>query len=580
MGTFKKILYFLVALALLSGCSTKHPTVVLKVIETTDVHGSIFPYDFLNAKPIKHSLAQISYYIKEQRKNPNQYVVLLDNGDVLQGNPDVYYYNYVDTTDTNLVVRVMNYLNYDAGTVGNHDIEPGHKIFDKVRAELHFPWLSANSVSTKTGKPYFKPYTVINKGGIKICVLGLTTPGIPDWVAPDKYKGIKFEDMVKTARKWIKIIKQKEHPDLIIGLFHAGHDYTYGGEDSTMCCNQNATLLVAKYVPGFDLILCGHDHDVFMDTVVNVAGDSVPVIDPGSHSLYIGVATITMKWNNKLHKYTKHIVPQIISTDTIPVDPAFMKKFAADLNKVKKYVSDTVGYLTHPLDGRKVYFGDSKFMDFIHTVQLNVSHAQISFAAPLRFDAYLDSGYVTVADMFKLYKYSNTLYTMRLKGSEILKYLEFSADHWFNTMKSPSDHMLLFQNGTHRFKYRYYNFDSGEGIKYTVDLTKPDGHKVKIISLQNGKPFDTSKYYTVAVNSYRGNGGGGLLTKGAGIPHDSLKYRIIRSTNKDIRFYIMKYFETHHKVTPTVDNNWHLVPVSWAKQAEKRDWQFLFGNKK
>ncbi len=573
----KRLLY-LIFMALLAFSCSKPKNITLTILETTDLHGSIFPYDFVNGQPTDHSLAQVSTYIKQLRHNPKQPVILLDNGDMLQGSPTVYYYNFIDTTGEHIMAQIFNYLNYDAATIGNHDIEAGHKVYDKIRTQFDFPWLAANVVRTDNGEPYFTPYVILKRGNVKIAVLGLTTPGVPHWLPPNLYSGMKFEDMVQSAKKWMKIIKEKEQPDLVVGLFHSGHDYTYGGGDSSQCCNENASLLVAEKVPGFDVIFIGHDHDVWMDTVVNVAGDTVYIIDPGSHARYIGQATVKLIWDKKSKTYKKHITPALIAVDTIPVDTAYMQKFDEAYKKILNYVNDTIGYLTEALDGRKAYFGDNKFVDFIHKVQLDVSGAQISFAAPLSFRAYLDSGAVTVGELFKLYRYENMLYTMRLKGSEIDRYLEYSVSHWFNTMHGPQDHLLLFKPGTNRLKYRYYNFDSGEGIVYTVDLTKPDGDKVEIQSLTNGQPFDTAAWYTVAINSYRGNGGGGLLTKGAGIPHDSLQSRLIKSTDKDIRYYIMQYIENKHTITPTVNHNWHLEPAQWVEKAEKRDWEILFGN--
>ena len=152
-------------------------TVKLKIIETTDTHGAIFPYDFKNMKPNNHSLAQVYTYVEQQRDDTTQAVVLLSDGDLLQGTPAVYYYNFEKPDEPHLYAQVMNYMKYDAGSVGNHDIETGHHVYDKFVKELNFPWLSANSVDVKTGKPYFKPYTVIERKGIKIAILGQITPG-------------------------------------------------------------------------------------------------------------------------------------------------------------------------------------------------------------------------------------------------------------------------------------------------------------------------------------------------------------------------------------------------------------------
>ncbi len=128
-------------------------TVKLKLIETSDVHGSIFPWDFTNDKATSASLAQVYTYVEEQRADKSQSVILLDNGDILQGQPLVYYYNFEDTKTGHICASVMNYMKYDAATVGNHDIEPGHPVYDKIVKEFNFPWMAANAVDTKTGEP-------------------------------------------------------------------------------------------------------------------------------------------------------------------------------------------------------------------------------------------------------------------------------------------------------------------------------------------------------------------------------------------------------------------------------------------
>ncbi len=571
----KLFLPLILLLLFVSACQRKHADLTVNILQTTDVHGQLFPYNFVYNDTSDHSLAQVYTYVKKVRANTGQATILLDNGDLIQGDPSVYYYNFIDTTETHLVSRMFNYMGYDAATIGNHDIEAGHNVYDRLVKEFDFPWLSANAVSTTTGKPYFQPYVLLRRGDVKIAILGLTTPGIPNWLPPVLYKGMRFEDMIKTARHWVKIIKEKEKPDLIIGLFHSGHDWTYGNKDSSDCCNENASLLIAKKVPGFDVIFIGHDHDVFMQYVKTDWGDSVLVIDPGSKARYVGHATIKLTWDPDKKAYKKIITGKIVATDTLKPDPYFMKKFWPDFIKVKKYVSDTIGILTDTLDGRKAYFGDNAFIDLIHHVQQEISGAQLSFAAPLGYKAIIPAGSVTVGQMFALYRYENMLYTMRLKGSEIKKYLEYSYSLWANTMHSPNDHLLLMDDKG-RLKNRYYNFDNAQGINYTVDVTKPAGQRITITGLSNGQPFDTAAYYTVAINSYRGNGGGGHLTRGVGIPKDSLQARLIKSTDRDIRYYIMQYFREKKVITPGKDNNWRFIPQDWANKAAQRDFTLLF----
>ena len=570
----KHIFIFVLPLLLLFGCNTPDTNLTIKIIETTDVHGSIFPYDFIRGKSTKGSITQVASFVKAQQADKSQWTLLLDNGDILQGQPTVYYSNFVDTLNRHICAQTMNYLKYDAATVGNHDIEAGHKVYDKLVKEFKFPWLAANAWDIKNNRPYFQPYAVFTKDKVKVVVLGLITPGIPNWLPPDIYSGIEFRDMVKSAKLWMEVIKRKENPDVVIGLFHAGHDYTYGGQSDTTFRNENATLLVAKQVPGFDVIFCGHDHDKFMQKIVNIEGDSVLVIDPKAHAEYIGIATINIKRANG--NLQKSIKGEIVPVENLPEDSAFAKQFNPDYEAVKQYVSDTIAYFDKPIDGREAFWGDNAFMDLIHLVQLQLTQADVSLAAPLSKRAFIDSGVVTVADMFKLYKYENLLYTMQLSGREIKDFLEYSYGLWANQMKTPNDHLLFFDSTEKRLKNPYFNFDSGEGIIYTVDVSKPAGQRVNITQFTDGRPFELDKYYKVAVNSYRGNGGGGHLTKGAKIPHDSIQSRILHSTEKDLRFYMMQYLRKQHSIIPKVNKNWKFIPEDWAKKAQQRDRKILF----
>ena len=231
---------------------------------------------------------------------------------------------------------------------------------------------------------------------------------------------------------------------------------------------------------------------------------------------------------------------------------------------------------------RDSYFGNSAFMDFIHYLQLEISGAQISFVAPLTFDTQINKGDVYISDMFNLYKYENQIYIVKMSGKEIKGFLEMSYDLWTNTMTSPKDHIMLLsptKNDKQRngFRNLAFNFDSAAGINYTVDVTKPSGKKINITTLADGSKFDENKIYKVVMNSYRGNGGGELLTKGAGIPHDSISSRIIFVSERDQRYYLMKYIEEKKKLNPLPGNNWRFVPDEWAKPAIERDRKIIFG---
>lgn len=574
-----KLLICLMTLLGLGSLSAVHASqdgeVTLKLIETSDVHGCYFPYDFIRNKPMKGSLARVSSYVKEQREKYEN-VILMDNGDILQGQPVAYYYNYMDTISEHVCAAMLNYMKYDVGTMGNHDVETGHAVYDRWVRQCNFPVLGANIVDNKTEKPYLPPYQVIEKEGVKIAILGMITPAIPSWLPEQLWSGLHFEDMEDCARKWVKIIREKENPDVLVGLFHAGPE---GNKLDNVV--ENGSGNVAKSVPGFDVVFMGHDHTRRYEKVVNVEGDSVLLIDPANMSKVVSEVTFTIKKQDG-KVVSKQVEGKLVNMDGYAPDADFMNIFSGAYETTMDFVSRNIGRIEHTISSKEAFFGPSAFVDLIHQLQLDITGADISFCAPLSAYAEIKKGDICVSDMFNLYKYENLLYTMKLTGKEIKDFLEMSYALWTNQMQSPDDHLMLLNeedNGFGRFKNPSFNFDSAAGIIYTVDVTKPQGAKIRIERMANGEPFDLNKTYRVAVNSYRGNGGGDLLTKGAGIPKTELAKRIVYSTDKDLRYYLMKRIEEVKVLDPKPLNQWKFIPEEWTVPASKRDYNILFGEK-
>ena len=574
-----KLLICLMTLLGLGSLSAVHASqdgeVTLKLIETSDVHGCYFPYDFIRNKPTKGSLARVSSYVKEQREMYEN-VILMDNGDILQGQPVAYYYNYMDTVSEHVCAAMLNYMKYDVGTMGNHDVETGHAVYDRWVRQCNFPVLGANIVDNKTGKPYLPPYQVIEKEGVKIAILGMITPAIPSWLPEQLWSGLHFEDMEDCARKWVKIIREKENPDVLVGLFHAGPE---GNKLDNVV--ENGSGNVAKSVPGFDVVFMGHDHTRRYEKVVNVEGDSVLLIDPANMSKVVSEVTFTVKKQDG-KVVSKQVEGKLVNMDGYAPDADFLNIFSGAYETTMDFVSRNIGRIEHTISSKEAFFGPSAFVDLIHQLQLDITGADISFCAPLSAYAEIKKGDICVSDMFNLYKYENLLYTMKLTGKEIKDFLEMSYALWTNQMQSPDDHLMLLNeedNGFGRFKNPSFNFDSAAGIIYTVDVTKPQGEKIRIERMANGEPFDLNKTYRVAVNSYRGNGGGDLLTKGAGIPKTELAKRVVYSTDKDLRYYLMKRIEEVKVLDPKPLNQWKFIPEEWTVPASKRDYDILFGEK-
>lgn len=591
-------------LSMMASSVVAQQTITLRLLETTDVHGSYLPFDFTAQKNAKGSLAAVATYVKQLRKSEGKRVILMDNGDILQGQPIAYYYNYIDTMVPHVTAQMMNYLRYDIGVMGNHDVETGHRVYDRWIAECNFPVLGGNIIDKQShngrllptfrkalvgldagltqkvtaqyrqSQAYLPPYRLLQRDGITIAIVGLITPAIPSWLPENLWHNLWFEDMEKTARAVMAELKRNYKPDVVVGVFHAGPEGNRLGDRI-----ENGSRLVAENVPGFDVVFMGHDHRVWCEKTMNVAGDSVWIVGPANAARRLADVTIQVtKKGTKM--VSKQVKAQIVDLTDIVPDADFVKTFEPQAEAVKRFVNRQIGRLDRTIRASDAFFGPSAFVDLIHRLQLQISGAQISFCAPLSSQAVLRQGAIRVSDMFNLYRFENMLYTMRLKGKEIKGFLEMSYALWTNRMRSPQDHLILMNErdeGFGRFLNPTFNFDSAAGIVYTVDVTKPEGEKIHIERMADGKPFDEEAWYTVAVNSYRGNGGGDLLTKGAGIAKEELARRIVSSTDKDLRYYLMQAIEEAHTLSPRPLDNWKFVPTDWASEAARRDRAVLFG---
>ena len=566
----KKTITILALICISMTMMAKGKTVTLRLIETSDVHGAFFPYDFIERRPMQGTMARVSTYLRRQRKSYGDRLILMDNGDILQGQPTCYYTNYIKTDAPNIAAEVVNYLHYDAQTFGNHDVETGHAVYDKWVREVNCPVLGANIIDAKTGKPYVKPYTIVEREGVRVAILGMLTPAIPNWLHESLWTGLRFEEMLQCARQWIKVLKEQEKADVIVGLFHSGWD----GGIVTPAYAEDVSRKMAEEVEGFDVIFFGHDH-----TERNATVNGVLCLDPSCNAVKVAQATIQVRDGKVISKKG-----EIVDITGEAVDQQYLQHFQPRIDAIRQYVERQLGTFVSPMRARDAFFGSAAFTDLIHQLQLEHSHADISFTAPLTFDSDIQAGPIYMSDMFKLYRFENKIYVLRMTGEEVRKHLEMSYDLWTNTMQSPDDHIMLLapkapgDNQREGFKNYTFNFDSAAGIDYVVDVSKPDGQKVRILQLSDGRPFSEQAWYNVAMNSYRGNGGGELLTLGAGIPLDSINHRIIYMSERDQRYYLTEKIEREGKVDAKPLGNWRFIPDAWAQPAIERDKKILFKN--
>ncbi|MBR0538973.1 MAG: metallophosphoesterase, partial [Bacteroidales bacterium] len=391
----RKIAFMIALITVLASCSTKETT--LTIIETTDTHGR---YD---------EFANDAYTLKKMKAELGDRLILLDNGDDMQGTPFQYCSNQ-DAEHPNLVSEVLNYFPYDVACVGNHDIEAGRKVFDRVYSETKVPVLAANVIDETTGEPYFTPYIILERDGYKIAVLGLLTPYVVTWV-PDRLRpGLRFEQLEAAAEKWVKTIQEKEHPDLMVGLFHSGYEPQIQNlpEDHPLG-RENAVKWVAENIHGFDLIYYGHDHRARAEKLTNPNGEPVYVLNSGCRGQGLAKAEVTLKKGEK-----PKISIELMPTDGDEKDEAFLAMLQPYLDRAEAYQNKEVAELPVSVSSDDVFSGPCLWVDEIHrcqmeTVEAEGIHADISMAAPLSGGKTIEAGMLKVKDFFTWYPFENSL---------------------------------------------------------------------------------------------------------------------------------------------------------------------------
>lgn len=569
------------ALMLSAACSRglKDGEYTLTVLSTNDVHGTWFDSTYVDGK-IRKSIFAMNHYIDSVRTADGfGNVLLLDAGDCLQGDNAPYYFNYIDTVTPHLFPRLLEYMKYDAVAMGNHDIETGHAVYDRVAAELQksgAPFLAGNAIRNDDGKPYFPLYKMVEKAGLRIAVIGYNNANIAAWLGEELWSGMHFVSIAEVIQKDVDYVRAKEKPDVVVAAMHSA----CGRGDGTIL--EAEALDAFNKVKGVDWLICGHDHRPYVET-----RDSCALLNSGSHSRYVA--------HGKMHLSVKdgRIVSKSFETDLIPVkaekaDPVMRAHFRKDFEAVQAFTRQEVGVLNTELNTRDAYTGMCDYMNLIHTLCLSREPAQISIAAPLTYNGHVDSGILIFNDLFTIYPFENQLYVVKMTGAEIQKYLEVSYDKWINTVSKPADHVLKIhshddprtrQKGW-SFENRAYNFDSAAGINYTVDVTKPAGERVVISSMADGSVFEPAREYNVAMTSYRASGGGNLL-KEAGIDSDKIDDRIV-SRYPEIRNLLYDYLMENGSIDPevigkeSVIGRWRFVPERLAEPALERDMKLLF----
>jgi len=516
--------------------------VQITILGTTDLHGNILPLDYYTNKPDNRGFAKVATLIKRIRKEqPN--VMLIDSGDTIQGSPLESFHGRKNNRPVDPMMLVMSSLNYDAMTVGNHEYNFGLKVLEKARSEAKFPWLSANTYDIATQKPHYKPYIVKEVAGVKIGVLGLTTPGIPNWDNPPNYAGLEFHEPVAEARKWVPILRDQEKVDVVVIAMHMGleEDLRTGQVSPGQVTNENEAIAIANEVPGVDVIFMGHTHREVSSLYIN----GVLLTQANYWGRNLARADLYLQRTGAGWRMYAKSARTMATDDRVEPDPEVAKLVEPYDRETQGWLSRVIGESSQELTAREARFRDTAILDLIQKVQMEAGKADVSMVASFNSDARIAKGPISVRDIAGLYVYENTLAVLEVTGQQLKDALEHSAKYYkaYEAGKPLSD--LVDE------KIPAYNFDIAEGVTYELDISKPIGQRIQNLRF-HGQPLSPAKKLRLATNNYRVNGGGGYeMYKNAPVVYRS---------SEEIRELIIDWVERNKTVPVTPNNNWRIVP--------------------
>jgi 2',3'-cyclic-nucleotide 2'-phosphodiesterase / 3'-nucleotidase len=539
MGTLRASLAALVLASLGCGAELK-----ITLLATTDLHGNLFPYDYYTAQPAARGLAKIATLIQAARAgNPNN--LLIDCGDTIQGTAleAVYQEKGGPGLEHDPMMLAMNAIGYDAMVVGNHEFNFGLKNLAKARADAHFPWISSNIVTAAgtTVEP-FAPYIIKTVAGVKIAVIGVTTPLIPDWEAEEHYHGYRFESGVDAVRRTVAELREREHPDIVILAAHAGLD----GDTK-----ENMVREIATEVPDIDAIVFGHTHQQLPSLQI---GD-VLLMQPKNWGISLGRMDFVLQpkettgW--KIVSKASRLIP--VARDT-PADAKILEIGRPYHELAERYLNTAVARAPVSLDSRLARVEDSPLIDAIQQVQLFYAKADVSFASSFNSRVSVPKGAVTIRQIAALYVYENQLYAVEGNGKMVRDALENSA-RYYNTCAGDCTQGPLINP-----QVIGYNYDMAQGVDYEIDLTQPAGQRIRNLRW-HGKPLDDNQPLRIAVNNYRAGGSAGYsMFRGA---------KIVWRSPDEIRDLVVQYYSEHKTLPAQPANNWRVVPETALHTLER-----------
>ena len=518
-------------------------TVELLVASTTDVHGNVRGWDyFAGTVDTLRGLARVATVVDSLRALAPGRVVLVDAGDIIQGNPLAYAGARLDTAGLNPVIAAMNVVGYDAAAIGNHEFNYGLRHLERAVRDARFPLLAWNAYRPG-GQRYFQGAHLVERAGVRVGIVGGTTPGSMVWDRDNLAGRLEVRDIVPDMRRAVDSMRA-QGAQVVVVVLHSGLDGASSYDSAaTGLASENVAARVAREVPGIDLIVFGHSHRLVADSTIN----GVLLMQPRHHAGGVGVARIALERRpGEARVVAKR--GEIVSVAGRREEPRVLAATQRHHDIAVRWVSDSIGWTAVPWRADSARVKDTPIIDLILETQRRLTGAQLASTAAFSLDASLDRGAITVAEIARLYPYDNTLRAVKLSGRQLRDYLEYSA-RYFGTVGTSEPAVDP--------KVPGYNFDIVAGVDYVLDLRRPVGGRVTRLTFR-GRPVAPGDSFTMALNNYRQTGGGGYaMLRDAPVVYDK---------GEEIRQLLIDEVRRRGTLRPAdvFRRNWRLEPASAA----------------
>ncbi len=530
------------------GAQRRPATRTLVVVATSDVHGRLRGWDYYDTRPDSaHSLAAAATIVDSVRTMHPGDVLLVDAGDLLQGNPLTTVAARSRATGTHPVIAAMNAMGYDAAAVGNHEYNYGLPLMQRAFRSARFPFLSANAVAAKRADA-LPSFTIVRRGDLRVGIIGATTPGVMVWDRENVKGRIRYTDIIPSLQA-AAATARRAGADVVIAVVHAGLDGAASYDTvGTGLPGENVVARIPHDVQGLDLVVYGHSHREMIDTMVN----GVRLMQPRNYAATVGIATLELARRGTSWRVTSSRGASV-KVSSHAESPVVLRATESAHRAALAYVAESIGVSRVAWRADLARAIDMPITDLVGEVMRRASGAQLAASPAFSLDASLDSGTVTVAEIAKLYPFENTLRAVRISGAQLRAFLEHSARYW-KTWTPESSGSLV--NNT----VPGYNFDMVVGAQYDIDLSKPVGQRITSLSV-SGTPVADGDSFTIALSNYRQTGGGGFAML-AGAP-------LVSESKGDIRDLIVEAVRKAGRLDPAdwAASNWRIIPDAAAAAA-------------